>query len=184
MTYLQNSTICYACRRKKHWSNLGYDIYTMKTYCLDRRVCPSAYQPNHKLVPANYEEVVEEIELVYPEEIAQAFKNEFGKPRSMRLTPAQIMFLFKYGQRNGASSFSDVLSQIIEAMMMRDENEELDDDDLIAIPWKINQAPASKRFGKRVDVLQEKRKQLEEEIEEEEEELEDADEDAEGELTL
>lgn len=158
MAKMTNSSICYACKQKRTRSSLGYCIYTLKTYCMDRRICSSPYHPEYDLIPTDSEQFLEAIDEAYPPDVAEAFRSKLGKTHSTRLTPTQLMFLFKYGQKFGTGSFSDTIAHMVELAMESHKDLDSPDESLVLYPWVENdRKPRFGQVSKKIKELREEK---------------------------
>lgn len=112
--HVPHNKICYACRTERGRTHLGYDIQTLKTYCLKN--CPNEDMiPSVPLIPVT--ELVNEIVSTYSEDVENSLMKLMGTIASTRLQPAHIMHLVKLQEMEGLPSVQATLINIIEADM-------------------------------------------------------------------
>jgi hypothetical protein len=114
--YIQHNKQCYACGQEKGASFLGYDIKTLKTYCLNKCKNKQAI-PAVELIPATNEELVSAIVGNYSKDDEEAIMSLLGKVASTRLRPAHILHVMKIAEMEGLPSIQATLLNIIEADM-------------------------------------------------------------------
>ena len=114
--YIQHNRKCFACGQEKGASFLGYDIKTLKTYCLNKCKNKQAI-PAVELVPATNEELVSAIVGNYSKDDEEAIMSLLGKVASTRLRPAHILHVMKIAEMEGLPSIQATLLNIIEADM-------------------------------------------------------------------
>lgn len=124
---LTNSKVCYACGRQRSISHLGYDIRTLKTYCIREDQCRSEDRPDVELVPAKYHEVITQLRENYPEHLYPQFEKLIGGTISIRPTPALVMHILKTAQEYQLTSANATILHMLEEHM-RDHS--LDDVEL------------------------------------------------------
>lgn len=143
---LRGSKKCYACGREKSKGHLGYDVYTLKTYCIDESRCMPANRPERlKLVPPDYDAVLEAIREEFPEDVAMALEKIIGKSASFRVTPAIAMHLLKYAQEYGIGTINATITSIFEQHM---EDHNFDNIDLKFCDWELSAKPINWRAKK------------------------------------
>lgn len=113
---VQHNTRCFACGLEKPSNFLGYDIATMKTYCLKNCDNPGA-TGNIDLIPVTDEDLKSEIVKNFPDNVQETFNALLGKVASVRLQPAHIMHILKIAERDGLEKIQHTLVNIIEADM-------------------------------------------------------------------
>jgi hypothetical protein len=114
--YIQHNKQCFACGQEKGAAFLGYDIKTLKTYCLNKCKNKQAI-PAVELVPATNEELVSAIVGNYSKDDEEAIMSLLGKVASTRLKPAHILHVMKIAEMEGTPSIQATLLNIIEADM-------------------------------------------------------------------
>jgi hypothetical protein len=114
--YIQHNKECFACGQEKGASFLGYDIKTLKTYCLNKCKNKQAI-PAVELIPATNEKLVSAIEGNYSKDDEEAIMSLLGKVASTRLRPAHILHVMKIAEMEGLPSIQATLLNIIEADM-------------------------------------------------------------------
>jgi hypothetical protein len=114
--YIQHNKECFACGQEKGASFLGYDIKTLKTYCLNKCKNKQAI-PAVELIPATNEELVSAIVGNYSKDDEEAIMSLLGKVASTRLRPAHILHVMKIAEMEGLPSIQATLLNIIEADM-------------------------------------------------------------------
>ena len=114
--YIQHNKECFACGQEKGASFLGYDIKTLKTYCLNKCKNKQAI-PAVELIPATNEKLVSAIEGNYSKDDEEAIMSLLGKVASTRLKPAHILHVMKIAEMEGTPSIQATLLNIIEADM-------------------------------------------------------------------
>lgn len=114
--YIQHNKQCYACGQEKAASFLGYDIKTLKTYCIGN--CKKKKDiPAVELVPATNEDLVSGIVSNYSKDDEDAIMSLLGKVASTRLRPAHILHIMKIAEMEGMPSIQATLLNVIEADM-------------------------------------------------------------------
>jgi hypothetical protein len=114
--YIQHNKECFACGQEKAPSFLGYDIKTLKTYCLNK--CKNKQHiPAVQLIPATNEALISGIEGNYSQEDEDAIMGLLGKVASTRMRPAHILHVMKIAEMEGLPSIQATLLNIIEADM-------------------------------------------------------------------
>lgn len=112
--HIPHNKICYACKSERGRSHMGYDIRTLKTYCMKN--CPNEELiPSVPLIP--FTDLVSEIVATYSEEVEESLMARMGTIVSTRLQPAQVMHLVKLMDLEGLPSIQATLINIIEADM-------------------------------------------------------------------
>lgn len=112
---------CFACNQYINKKGLGYDIETLKTYCMNRSSCknPSAI-PAH-LVEMKDSSLKTEIIENYSKDVAESLNKMIGKTSSARLLPYMAMHLAKTAKENNLHSVNETLLFIIERDFSRFE---------------------------------------------------------------
>lgn len=114
--YIQHNKQCFACGQEKGASFLGYDIKTLKTYCISKCKNKEAI-PTPYLIPATNEDLISGIVANYSKEDEEAIMSLLGKVASTRLKPAHILHVMKIAEMEGTPSIQATLLNIIEADM-------------------------------------------------------------------
>jgi len=135
--YYQQNKKCYACGRHRTGRYLGYDLRTMKSYCIEPRMCPAASKiPDVKLVPLLDRDVmIKELEEYYEGPVLVALDRMLGKTHSFRPTPAQSMHLLKVAQAFGLTSLNATILYILEQHM---EEHPMDHIELTEVSWNLD----------------------------------------------
>ena len=144
MKKIKHNKTCFACGLKKSPSFLGYDMRTMKTYCMRHCEKPEAI-PDVKLVPATDEELMEAMYANYDEETATIFRNQAGGTVSARVDPVHIMHIMKVAAVAGTDAINQTLINIIENDM---KHRNLDDVILMDVdPKELETEPKKKEVA-------------------------------------
>lgn len=114
--YIAHNQKCYACGLHKGAAFLGYDIPTMKTFCLKNCKNPSDI-PKRKLIPVTNEDLNTAIVKNFSGNVEETFNNLLGKVASVRLQPAHIMHILKIAEVHGFEKIQHTLVNIIESDM-------------------------------------------------------------------
>lgn len=105
---------CYACDREINKKGLGYDIRTLKTYCINPEQCKNPAAIPGKLVELKDSSLRTEITENYPEEVAETLNRMIGKVTSARIQPYMAMHIMKTAQENNLHSVNETLLFILE----------------------------------------------------------------------
>jgi len=136
--YYQQNKKCYACGRHRTSRYLGYDLRTMKSYCIDPRMCPASSKipDDVELVPMLDREVMlTTLEEHYEGAVLEALDKLLGKTHSFRPTPAQSMHLLKVAQTFGLPSLNATILHILEEHM---QEHSMDHVELTEVSWNLD----------------------------------------------
>lgn len=138
---INHSKHCYACGLEQGKPSLGYDIKTMKTYCMDVKRCGSSMHPNAHgkkvdLVPLmSYAGFMAEIKKAFNKNIYLAFERMIGKTISFRTSTTVINYILRYSQEHRCTSLNHTLVTILEEHMKQNP---LDHVELEYCDWELN----------------------------------------------
>ena len=134
--YYQQNKKCYACGRHRTSRYLGYDPRTMKSYCIDPRMCPAASKiPEVELIPFDRDVMIRMLSEHYDGPVLEALDKLLGKTHSFRPTPAQTMHILKIAQTYNLTSLNSTILHILEQHM---EEHPMDHVELNEINWSLD----------------------------------------------